>query len=95
MSKVRVLVENTDINKNGIYRFENGLSLLIEYDGKNILFDTGQSDAFMLKAKQIDFNIRDIDYLIISHAHFDHGGGLRTFLKNNTKARFFYIKKPS
>lgn len=34
-------------------------------------------------------NIADVDYLIISHGHYDHGGGLRAFLEENSKAKVF------
>jgi len=30
-----------------------------------------------------------VDYLIISHGHYDHGGGLKAFLRENTKAEVF------
>jgi 7,8-dihydropterin-6-yl-methyl-4-(beta-D-ribofuranosyl)aminobenzene 5'-phosphate synthase len=55
---------------------EHGLSYLIEYDGKRVLFDTGQSDMFMKNAETINISMKDIDMVILSHGHFDHGNGL-------------------
>jgi 7,8-dihydropterin-6-yl-methyl-4-(beta-D-ribofuranosyl)aminobenzene 5'-phosphate synthase len=55
---------------------EHGLSYLIEYDGKRILFDTGQSDMFMKNAETMNISISIIDMVILSHGHFDHGDGL-------------------
>ena len=55
---------------------EHGLSYLIESDGKRILFDTGQSDVFMRNAEVMNINMRNIDIVILSHGHFDHGNGL-------------------
>lgn len=93
MSRISVLVENSSINNNRILRTENGLSLFIGHEGKNILFDTGRSDIFLHNAKQLNIDIGTIDYLIISHSHFDHGGGLSAFLNYNTKAKVYLHNK--
>jgi len=55
---------------------EHGLSYLIEHEEKRILFDTGQSDLFMKNAKKMNISIDNIDIIILSHGHFDHGNGL-------------------
>jgi 7,8-dihydropterin-6-yl-methyl-4-(beta-D-ribofuranosyl)aminobenzene 5'-phosphate synthase len=55
---------------------EHGLSYLIEFDGKRLLFDTGQSDMFMKNAKIMNASLANIDMIILSHGHFDHGNGL-------------------
>jgi 7,8-dihydropterin-6-yl-methyl-4-(beta-D-ribofuranosyl)aminobenzene 5'-phosphate synthase len=55
---------------------EHGLSYMIEHDGKKLLFDTGQSDLFLKNAFAMGIDVRDIDMIILSHGHFDHGNGL-------------------
>jgi 7,8-dihydropterin-6-yl-methyl-4-(beta-D-ribofuranosyl)aminobenzene 5'-phosphate synthase len=55
---------------------EHGLSYLIEYDGIRILFDTGQSDMFLKNAEAMNVSLANIDKIILSHGHFDHGNGL-------------------
>ena len=55
---------------------EHGLSYLIEYDGKRILFDTGQSDLFLKNAERMKLKIEKTDLIVLSHGHFDHGNGL-------------------
>jgi 7,8-dihydropterin-6-yl-methyl-4-(beta-D-ribofuranosyl)aminobenzene 5'-phosphate synthase len=55
---------------------EHGLSYLIEYDGKKLLFDTGQSDMFLRNAATMNLNLTDINLVILSHGHYDHGDGL-------------------
>jgi 7,8-dihydropterin-6-yl-methyl-4-(beta-D-ribofuranosyl)aminobenzene 5'-phosphate synthase len=55
---------------------EHGLSYLIEYEGKRLLFDTGQSDMFLKNAESMKINMKNIDMVILSHGHFDHGNGL-------------------
>ncbi len=55
---------------------EHGLSYVIEFDGKRILFDTGQSDMFLKNAEIMNVSMENIDMIILSHGHFDHGNGL-------------------
>jgi len=55
---------------------EHGLSYLIEYDNRRILFDTGQSDMFIKNAKTMNVSLENIDMIVLSHGHFDHGNGL-------------------
>ena len=81
---IKTLVENTSISKG--FGSEHGLSLYIKTKKYKILFDVGASELFLQNAKKLDVNIADIDFLVISHGHYDHGGGLKTFLKENTKA---------
>ncbi len=84
---IKTLVENTSISED--LGSEHGLSLYIETNGRRILFDVGASGLFLENAKKLNVNIADIDYLIISYGHYDHGGGLRTFLQENKKAEVF------
>lgn len=53
------------------------------------MFDVGASELFLQNAKKFDVSIADVDFLVISHGHYDHGGGLKTFFKENTKAEVF------
>ncbi|MBL7215193.1 MAG: iron-sulfur cluster assembly scaffold protein [Phycisphaerae bacterium] len=60
---------------------EHGLSFWIEYGGKNILFDTGQTDALVKNAELLDIDLSKTDAIILSHGHYDHTGGLEAVLK--------------
>lgn len=84
---IKTLIENIPLNKD--FASEHGLSLHIETEGTKILFDTGASHLFLENAKKLDVNIAEVDYLIISHGHYDHGGGLQTFLQVNHTAEIF------
>lgn len=84
---VKALVENTAISKD--FGCEHGLSLYIETGNRKILFDVGASELFLENAKKLGVDVSDVDYLVISHGHDDHGGGLRAFLGENTKAEVF------
>ncbi len=85
-----VLTENTAINED--FFFEHGLSLYIEACGKKILFDCGQSDVFLKNAKKIGIDLSAVDFAVISHGHYDHGGGLAAFTEINKTAEIFINK---
>lgn len=56
---------------------EWGLSAYIEINGVHILFDTGTSFVYKHNAKQLGIDLNNTDYLVLSHYHLDHTGGLR------------------
>ena len=68
---------------------EHGLSIWMELDGKKWLIDTGLSDAFAKNASILGIDIAEVDYLVLSHGHIDHCGGLETFLSLNNKAKIY------
>jgi len=82
--KIHVLVENTS-NCAGLMP-EHGLSLLIEACGRRILFDMGASEAFAANAERMGLDLGTVDVAVLSHGHYDHGGGLLHFLELNTHA---------
>lgn len=84
---VKTLMENTSISKD--FDSEHGLSLYIETKSHKILFDVGASGLFLENARKMGVAISDVDYLIISHGHYDHGGGLSAFLQENPHAEVF------
>ncbi|MDD3382073.1 MAG: MBL fold metallo-hydrolase [Bacilli bacterium] len=85
--KITTLIENTKIEA-ALYE-EHGLSFYIEANGKKILFDLGQGESFLHNAKYLKKDIGNVDFVYISHGHYDHGGGLDSFLKNNSKAKVY------
>lgn len=83
------LIENTKPEDRKDLCVERGLSLLIRMDGKQILFDTGVRGGFAQNAQVLGMDLAAIDLAVISHHHYDHGGGLKTFLEANQKAKVF------
>ena len=55
---------------------EHGLSLWVEACGKKLLFDSGASGLFLENASRLGIDVADADFAVLSHAHYDHGGGL-------------------
>lgn len=82
--KVSVLIENTTCDR--ALTAEHGLSLYIETGKRRLLFDTGATGAFARNARQMGVDLAGVDALILSHGHYDHGGGIETFLDCNTAA---------
>ena len=76
--KITTLSENT-AGKD--YPGEWGLSMLVEADGKRILFDTGAGFAAVHNAHLMGIDLASVDRIVISHGHLDHTGGLREVLK--------------
>ena len=75
-----ILYDNT-VYKAGL-RADWGFSCLVEVRGRTILFDTGASGPILLaNMKALGLDPRIVDEVFISHAHFDHTGGLLHFLR--------------
>ncbi len=81
--KVTVLNENTSRMR---LPCEHGLSLYIEACGVNILFDMGQTDIFARNATSLGVDLSKADIAVLSHGHYDHGGGLEAFFALNSHA---------
>ncbi len=60
---------------------EWGLSVFVEADGANILFDTGLDVSAVHNAHRLGIDIRSVAKIVLSHGHSDHTGGLRDVLR--------------
>ena len=85
--KITALVENTAPSGDLIKR--HGLSVYVETTRHKLLFDLGPDDTFLRNAESLGIDIAEVDIVIISHGHADHGGGLPYFLERNTKAQIY------
>ena len=86
-TRITVIVDN--IPNMGI-EGEWGLSILVEYADKMILVDTGASNLFLKNLERLGIDVKDIDYAVLSHAHYDHSNGIPAFFANNSKAKFYF-----
>lgn len=84
---IKILAENTAIDD--CFECEHGLSLYIETQNHQILFDFGQTDLMFKNAEKLGIDLAKIDIAIISHSHNDHTGGLKKFLKINKTAKIY------
>lgn len=70
-----------------------GFSAYIEFNNKNILFDTGGDGyKFLKNIEKMDIKMDEIDFVFLSHNHWDHTGGFEDIVDKfkNTK---MYIPK--
>ena len=82
--KIVTLMENTSCSE--ALTCEHGLSLYLETQNHKILFDAGQSAAFADNAQKLGVDLENVDFAVLSHGHYDHGGGLGKFLECNKTA---------
>ena len=83
--RITTLVENCVYGRK--LQAEHGLSLYVEAGDHVVLFDTGASDLFVRNARLLHCDLQRVDYLVLSHGHSDHTGGLEAFLEVNKKAK--------
>ena len=85
--KATVLSDNIPAENLGC---EWGLSIFIEYHGKHILLDAGASGLFLKNADVLGLNMKDVDFGVLSHAHYDHADGIPEFFRVNSSAPFYF-----
>ena len=85
--RVTTLIENGTLEGREDLKAEFGLSLHIRRGDLQILFDTGASGAFADNAERLGIDLGTVDLAVLSHHHYDHGGGLQRFLAVNDRAR--------
>jgi 7,8-dihydropterin-6-yl-methyl-4-(beta-D-ribofuranosyl)aminobenzene 5'-phosphate synthase len=91
--RITTLIENTQTEDKQDIITEHGLSLHISFNQQTILFDTGASDSFFKNAEKLKVDLDTVHAAILSHHHYDHGGGFPRFFALNPNAKV-YLKKP-
>ncbi|MEA1959615.1 MAG: MBL fold metallo-hydrolase [Chloroflexota bacterium] len=87
--EVTIIYDNEAYDKG--LKADWGFACLVETDGGHrILFDTGANgDILLNNMEKLDIDPASIDEAFISHAHFDHTGGLSAFLGKNDKVKSY------
>lgn len=73
MIKISIIVDNN--TEQGLLT-EHGLALYIQVDDTEILFDTGLGTALENNLKAMNISLQNTTAIVLSHGHYDHGGGL-------------------
>lgn len=82
MITVRCVVENS-ATRGSPFWAEHGIAFHIDTPDGQVLFDTGQSgQVFLHNVEQFGIDLSQVEALAISHAHYDHTGGLEQVLPN-------------
>lgn len=76
-AKVTVVIDNmVPTHASKPFLGEHGLSMLLEFDGRRLLIDTGQTAAVAHNLGLLGFAPSSFDAIVLSHGHYDHAGGL-------------------
>jgi 7,8-dihydropterin-6-yl-methyl-4-(beta-D-ribofuranosyl)aminobenzene 5'-phosphate synthase len=71
-----------------------GFAALVEANGKRILFDTGDNpDILAQNVRAAGVDLKRLDFVVISHRHSDHMGGLTHLLAVNPKVTIYAPKE--
>lgn len=85
--KIISLIDNTAVNEKLYY--EDGMSLFVEYNGKNYLIDTGLTGKAVDNAKRMRLPIDDIHAVVLTHNHHAHIGGIDAVMRFNPNAKIY------
>jgi len=92
----RVTILYDSFGKNPALTMDWGFAALVEYGGKRILFDTGNNaQIFERNVKAVGVDLRNLDFVVMSHRHGDHMGGLAYLLKVNPTVKIYAPKERS
>jgi 7,8-dihydropterin-6-yl-methyl-4-(beta-D-ribofuranosyl)aminobenzene 5'-phosphate synthase len=94
--RLTVLVDNNTLIDRYFFG-EPGVSFYIEQGGKRMLLDVGYSDIFLKNAQKMNIDLRNLDYVVLSHGHLDHTWGLDPLVRFYTESQIEGIpyKKPT
>jgi 7,8-dihydropterin-6-yl-methyl-4-(beta-D-ribofuranosyl)aminobenzene 5'-phosphate synthase len=93
-TKPQITILYDAFGKDSAMQQDWGYAALVEYDEKRILFDCGNNPEVLAqnaKAKSVDLS--KLDFVVMSHRHGDHMGGLAYLLKVNPKVTIYAPKE--
>ncbi|MCB2187122.1 MAG: MBL fold metallo-hydrolase [Deltaproteobacteria bacterium] len=79
MSRLTVVVDN--LASQGDLTPEHGLAIWVEHQGREYLLDTGAGAALLPNLAALHLDPARLTGVILSHGHFDHGGGLAALME--------------
>ena len=93
-TKAQITVLYDAFEQNSAMQKDWGYAALVEYGGKRILFDTGNNpDILSQNAKAKGIDLAKLDFVVMSHRHGDHIGGLSYVLSVNPKVPIYAPKE--
>jgi len=93
-TKAQITVLYDAFGKSSTMQKDWGYAALIEYGGKRILFDTGNNpDILAQNAKAKGIDLSKLDFVVMSHRHGDHMGGIAYLLSVNPKVKIYAPKE--
>lgn len=86
---LRVLINDWVEEKPWELEGEHGLSFYIETPESKFLFDCGHTGAAWRNAVKMGVDLSEVDFVALSHSHYDHAGGFPALLEH-VKPRTLY-----
>ncbi len=77
---ITVIAEDTAPNRHFVP--VHGLCLHLDFDGHQVLLDSAQEHGLAPNAKHLGINPENIEFLVLSHGHYDHTGGIAWLIDN-------------
>ena len=78
--EITVLLENTKPESSD-FEVEHGLSFLIKTTSSTFIFDCGHTGLAWSNAKLMNVELSEVQFVILSHSHYDHAAGFPSLLK--------------
>ena len=86
-------MQHVNISFYGAAKEVTGSCYCLEVDGKKLLIDCGLQQGMDEKDDQsLPFNARDINFVVLTHAHIDHSGRLPLLVKEGFNGKIFATK---
>jgi len=83
MARIICVVDDAVKQDSGLWS-KRGLAIWIEVEQGSVLFDTGETESVLShNLTLLGLNPRDVNAVVLSHAHHDHTGGLEAVLSKN------------
>lgn len=93
-ASTRITVLYDAFGKDGTMTKDWGYAALVEINGERILFDTGDDPGILAKnAKATGVDLTRLDFVVLSHRHSDHVGGLSFLQSVNPRAKIYAPKE--
>ena len=90
--KITTLAENKNDNHQNLMN-EFGFSVYIKNSDDQIIFDTAKNGGFLANAKTLNIDLSKADSIVLSHAHYDHCGGVMPYFNTyDPSGKILYVK---
>lgn len=86
--KIYTLTEDTNL-KNSTLDSEHGISFYVQTPKVNFIFDCGQSELTWKNAAKLNLDLSKINFVVLSHSHYDHAGGFPSLLNYVTPKKIY------
>jgi len=92
--KAQITILYDAFGKDAAVQKDWGFAAFVEYGAKRILFDTGNNpDVLEQNAKAKHVDLSKLDFVVMSHRHGDHMGGLSYLLRVNPRVKIYAPKE--